>query len=73
MYGFVFKNQTQQNRNDENYNRNGMTVKINTNHEGVRATAIMLRSIAASSSWRTPVIAENEASEVISGALPVSN
>ena len=68
MYGFVFKNQTQQNRNDENYNQNGMTVKINTNHEGVRATAIMLRSIAASSSWRTPVIAENEASEVISGA-----
>ena len=73
MYGFVFKNQTQQNRNDENYNQNGMTVKINTDHEGVRATAIMLRSIAASSSWRTPVIAENEASEVISGALPVSN
>ena len=31
------------------YNQTGITVKIHTNHAGVRATAITLRSIAASS------------------------
>ena len=48
---FVFKNKTGQSRNDEKYNQTGITVKIHTNHDGVRATAIMLRSIATSLSW----------------------
>ena len=33
--------------NYDKYSQTGITVKINTNHDGVRATAIMLRSIAA--------------------------
>ena len=28
-----------QNRNDEKYSQSGITVKIHTNHDGVRATA----------------------------------
>ena len=32
--------------NYDKYSQTGITVKINTNHDGVRATAIMLRSIA---------------------------
>ena len=40
------KNRT---KNDEKYNQNGLTVKIHTNHDGARATEIMLRSIAAGS------------------------
>ena len=52
MYSSVFKNKTEQNRDDENYSQTGITVKIHTNHDGV-----MLRSNAASSSWRSPVIA----------------
>ena len=32
------------------YNQTGLTVKIHSNHDSVRATVIMLRSIAASSS-----------------------
>ena len=43
------KNKTERNRNDEKYNQTGLTVKIQTNHDGVRATEIILRSIAASS------------------------
>ena len=35
--------------NDEKYNQTGLTVKIHTNHDGARATEIMLRSIAAGS------------------------
>ena len=46
-----------------------MTVKIHTNHDGVRATAIMLRSIAASSSWRSLVIAVEQASGTKSTTL----
>ena len=40
------KNRT---KNDEKYNQTGLTVKIHTNHDGARATEIMLRSIAAGS------------------------
>ena len=53
----MFKNKTEQNKNYEKYNQTGIAVKIHTNHDGVRATAIMLRSIAASSLWRSSVIA----------------
>ena len=53
----MFKNKTEQNRNYEKYYQTGIAVKIHTNHDGVRATAIMLRSIAASSLWRSSVIA----------------
>ena len=45
---FEFKNKTEQNRNDKKYSQSGITVKIHTNHDGVRATAIMLRSNLAS-------------------------
>ena len=67
----MFKNKTEQNRNDEKYNQTGITVKIHTNHAGVRATAITLRSIAASSSWRSSVIAVKQASGTTSAALRV--
>ena len=57
------QNKTEQNRNDEKYNQTGITVKIHTNHAGVRATAITLRSTAVSSSsdlrssqWRKPQV-----------------
>ena len=33
--------------NYDKYSQTGITVKINTDHDGVRATAIILRSIAA--------------------------
>ena len=53
IYSSVFKNKTEQNRNDEKYSQTGITVEVHTNHDGVRATAIVLRSYAASSSsWR---------------------
>ena len=38
----MFKNKTEQNRNDEKYNQTGLAVKIHTNHDGVRANVIML-------------------------------
>ena len=41
-------------------NQTGITVKIHTNHAGVRANMIMVKSIAARSSWRYPVIAESK-------------
>lgn len=47
----MFKNKAEQNRNDEKYSQTGITVEIHTNHDGVGATAILLRSYAASSSW----------------------
>ena len=37
------KKKTEQNRNGEKYSQTGITFKIHTNHDGVRATAIMLR------------------------------
>ena len=46
----VKKKKTEQNRNGEKYSQTGITFKIHTNHDGVTATAIMLRSIAAGSS-----------------------
>ena len=67
----MFKNKTEQNRNYEKYNQTGIAVKIHTNHDGVRATAIMLRSIAASSSWRSSVIAVEQASGTKSTTLRV--
>ena len=39
----------------------------------VRATAILLRSIAARSSWRSPVIAVKQASDITSAAVRVNN
>ena len=33
--------------NYDKYSQTGITVKINTDHDGLRATAIMLRSITA--------------------------
>ena len=59
----MIKNKTEQNRNYEKYNQTSITVKIHTNHAGVRATAITLRSTAVSSSsdlrssqWRKPQV-----------------
>ena len=56
----------------EKYSQTGITVKMHTNHDGVRATAIMLRSIAASSSSPSPVIAQKKVSEITSTALRVN-
>ena len=58
----MFKIKTEQKWNDEKCNQTGLTVKIHTKNDGVRATAIMLRSIAASLSWRSPVIEVKQAS-----------
>ena len=55
-----------------NYDKYSQTVKINTNHDGVKATAIMLRSIAPGS-LRSPVIAVKQASEITSAAHRVNN
>ena len=46
-----------------------IAVKINTNHNSIKATVIMLGSTAVSSSWRSPVIAIKQASEVTPVAL----
>ena len=70
---FVLKKKTEQNRNDKKYSQTGTTVKFLTNHEGARATAIMLRSIAARPSWRSPVIVVKKATEITSPALRVNN
>ena len=48
---FHFQKQNSTEQNNEKYNQTGITVKICTNHDGVRANAIMLRSIMSSSSW----------------------
>ena len=66
---FLFKNKTEKNRNDEKYRQNDIAIKIQNNHNGVRATAIMLRSITATSSWRSPVLVVKQASEITSAAL----
>ena len=58
--------------NYDKYSQTGITVKINTNHDGVKATAIMLRSIAPGS-LRSPVIAVKQASEITSAAHRVNN
>ena len=67
----MFKNKTEQKRNDEKCNQTGITVKIHTNHDGVWANMIMLKSIATRSSWRSPVITVKQASETTSAALRV--
>ena len=46
---FELKNKTEQNRNDKKCSQSGITVITHTNHDGVRATAIMLRSNVANS------------------------
>ena len=51
------KKKTEQNRNDEKYSQTGITVETRTNHDGV-----MRRSNAASSPWRSAVIAVNKTS-----------
>ena len=53
------KKKTEQNRNDEKYSQTGITVETRTNHDGV-----MLRSNAASSPWRSPVIAVKKTSVI---------
>ena len=58
--------------NYDKYSQTGITVKINTNHDGVKATAIMLRSIAPGS-LRSPVIAVKQALEITSAAHRVNN
>ena len=60
----MFKNKTEKKRNDEKYSQTGITVKIHTNHAGVRASAIKLRSIAANLPWRYPAIAVKQALEI---------
>ena len=65
-HSFVFKNKTEQNTHNEKYNQTNITVKIHRNHDGVSATAIMLKSIAAGSPWRSPVIAVKQVSEITS-------
>ena len=69
----MFKNKTEQNRNDEKYNQTGIIVKIHTNHDGVWANMIMLKSIAVRLSWRSPVITVKQASKATSAALRVKN
>ena len=61
---FRVQKQKKKNRDDEKYSQTGITVKIHSNHVGVRATAIMLGSVAAGSSWRSPVIAIKQALEI---------
>ena len=47
--------------------------KLAYRHDRVRATTIVLRSIAASSSWRSPVIVVKPASEITSAVLRVNS
>ena len=64
---------SKQNRNDEKYSQTGKTVKFHANKKGFRATAIVLRSIAANLPWRFTVIVVKKASEITSPALRVNN
>ena len=67
----VQKKAEKKNKNDEKYSQTGIIVKIHTNHDGVRATAIMLRSIPASLSSQSLVTAVKIASEITSASLQV--
>ena len=69
----MLKNRTEQIRNDEKYSKTDITDKIHSNCDGVRATANVLRSIPASLSWRSPVIAVKEAAELTSADLRVNS
>ena len=55
------------------YNLQFTIFSIHTNHDGLRAIAIMLRSIAASLSWRSPIIAVKQASDITLAPLRVNN
>ena len=55
------------------HSQTGITLKVHTNHDGVSASAIVLRSIAASSSRRFAVVAVKEASEFTSATLGVDD
>ena len=57
VYSFVFKTLTEQNRNDENYKQTGITFK---NFYKSRCQ----NNCDPSSSWRSPVIAVKQASEI---------
>ena len=57
---------------NENYGKTGETVKIHSNRDGVRATAIMLTFIAASTPWRSPVMAMKQTLQITSAALRVN-
>ena len=71
IYSFMFKKKIQnQTRWWEKYSQTGITIKMHTNHDGVEA--IMLRSIAASSSSRSPFIALKKASEITTTVLRVN-
>ena len=60
----MLKNETEKNGNNEKYGLNGITGKIHTNRDGVRAIVIKLRSTAANSSWRFPVTIVKQAPEI---------
>ena len=60
------RDKTGQNWNNAKYSQSGITVKIHTNHDGVRATAIMLRSNAASSGIATEASFTGEISSTAS-------
>ena len=56
----MFQNKTEQNRDDEKDSQTGITFEIHTNDDGVRATAIMLRSMRlAISSYRSEASLRN--------------
>ena len=59
-------------KNDEKYNQTWIAVKIYTNHDGVRATAIVLWSITLIKAISGD-IARKQASEITSAALWVNN
>ena len=60
------KKKTEKIKTDEKYSQTGITVQIHTNHDSVRMTAIMLRSITTSSSSQSLVITVKIASEITS-------
>ena len=65
----MFKNKTEQNRNDEKYNQTGIIVKIHTNHDGVWANMIMLKSIAVHLSCRPSSEKIRARSDILSNVL----
>ena len=65
MDNFVFKNKTEPNRN---YDQILIAFKIYTNHDGIRATAIVLWSITLIKAISGD-IARKKASEITSSAL----
>ena len=43
----MFKNKTEQNRNDEKYNQTGIIFKIHTNHDGVWANILYIKYMSS--------------------------